>query len=105
MLLTDRLLLEQVGLKLFERKLKFISFCQASEKKKHIEKSPIFVQNLDFFGCCYCSLGEKGHSRQAIKVMIINLKVKMAEIPIQFLVRLHFFHFFPELTQTPSCTK
>ena len=49
MLLTDRLLLEQVGLKLFERKSKFISFCQASEKKKHIEKSPIFVQNLDFF--------------------------------------------------------
>ena len=44
-----------------------------------------------FLGCCYCSAGEKGHSRQAINVMIINLKLKMAEISIQFLVRLHFF--------------
>lgn len=62
------------------------------EKKKLIGKSRII-----FFGCCYCSVGEKGHSRQAINVMVINLKLKMAEIPIQFLVRLHFFPLLSKL--------
>ena len=83
---------------MFERKSKFISFCQAVEKKKRIGKSRIFVQSLDyFFVCCFCSIGEKGHSKQAINAMIFNLKLKVAEIPIQFLVRLHFFPLLSKL--------
>ena len=61
------------------------------EKKKLIGKYFCTKFGLFFFGCCYCSAGEKGHSRQAINVMIINLKLKMAETPIHFLVPLHFF--------------